>query len=92
MADIVTGNRDSIPPWWAPIKGRFVSIYTDGSVARSSNSCGAGAAILVPKDHREMIKAEAKVIGHLSGNVKCEIKGISIGLDFALSHFKEKED
>ena len=32
------------------------------------------------------------MIGHLSDNVKCEIKGTSIGLDLALSHFKEKED
>ena len=84
--------QDTFAHFQSSIKGRFVSIYTDGSVARSSNSCGAGAAILVPKDHREMIKAEAKVIGHLSDNVKCEIKGISIGLELALSHFKEKED
>ena len=32
------------------------------------------------------------MIGHLSNNINCEIKGISIGLDLALSQFKEKED
>jgi len=85
--EVIGKYVDSVNQFVNQHKGTSVMIFTDGSVFKGPVGSGACSAVLYPLLVSEVVRSSAKVVGKKVCSLQCEIQGIILGMEMAISYF-----